>query len=834
MESQCSIGVIINEACHKSVYGVFPKDITLIEDYCEEEKVLLFLRVGPEVKSTCKYHEMKYLKKFHHLFGQSCLDPFKKHKKPITKGLREITFDHYSKNKSPFVNIIPGKSLCPTCYSKIFVIDKEKDSDTSDKEFCDLSETIKKVDSACEILGISPARKIRKLSEEKRPIALNTKIEKVAATVKKNLEVSFQQKICTKTDGCSKTSPTEYDDLIEKLKTKCRTSNKEDKIKIISLLPNSWSRAKVSDEFNVSERLVKLTRQLVKEQGILPVLQKKSASNLIDENTIKNVIRFYEDDNNSRLMPGKKDCVSVKENGSKVQKQKRLILCNLNELFTEFKKENPDIKIGRSKFCELRPRWCIVAGASGTHNVCVCLYHQNVKLMTDGANLRVDYKDLLEVMVCNIDSYNCMIMGKCEDCPGKQALLDMFEESEEDDLMPDNIEYKQWVTQDRTEMVTVIKPREEFFEVLVAKLENLKMHHFIAKAQSKFMKDKKQTLAVDECLILADFSENYSFVVQDEVQGHHWVNKQATVHPFVFYYKDEDKLKSHSFCVISDYLEHNTTAVHTFQLKLTNYIKQYHPSIKKLIYFSDGAASQYKNKKNFINISFHKEDFGFDVEWHFFASCHGKNACDGVGGTTKRAVTKASLQRTDDNHIITPQEMFKFCKEHIKGITYVFVKCEEIQEVYANVLKERFNTCQKIKGTRSFHCFVPHSHDLLKCKITSTSPDSELHQCGKRVQLALQNKDIVACVYDEQWWIAEVDNIDCRNQDLHVFFYHPPGPRTSFKKVEKDQVWMPLTNVLRKLSPMEFTTVTGRTFNLTPKLSEEISQMFNERCTKNK
>lgn len=39
MESQCSIGVLINEACHKSVYGVFSKDIKLTEDY-SEEKVL--------------------------------------------------------------------------------------------------------------------------------------------------------------------------------------------------------------------------------------------------------------------------------------------------------------------------------------------------------------------------------------------------------------------------------------------------------------------------------------------------------------------------------------------------------------------------------------------------------------------------------------------------------------------------------------------------------------------------------------------------------------------------------------------------------------------------
>lgn len=42
MKSQCSIGVFINEACHKSVYGIFPKNIKLIEDYSEEKKMVFF------------------------------------------------------------------------------------------------------------------------------------------------------------------------------------------------------------------------------------------------------------------------------------------------------------------------------------------------------------------------------------------------------------------------------------------------------------------------------------------------------------------------------------------------------------------------------------------------------------------------------------------------------------------------------------------------------------------------------------------------------------------------------------------------------------------------
>ena len=42
-----------------------------------------------------------------------------------------------------------------------------------------------------------------------------------------------------------------------------------------------------------------------------------------------------------------------------------------------------------------------------------------------------------------------------------------------------------------------------------------------------------------------------------------------------------------------------------------------HPHVKKVVHFTDGAASQYKNCKNFTNLLFLKDDFGVEGEWHF-------------------------------------------------------------------------------------------------------------------------------------------------------------------------------------------------------------------------
>jgi hypothetical protein len=66
--------------------------------------------------------------------------------------------------------------------------------------------------------------------------------------------------------------------------------------------------------------------------------------------------------------------------------------------------------------------------------------------------------------------------------------------------------------------------------------------------------------------------------------------------------------------------------------------------LTKVYYFSDGEASQFKNRKNFINICYKKCDFGLNAKWHFFAVSHGKGACDGIGGRIKRLAGMASLQ----------------------------------------------------------------------------------------------------------------------------------------------------------------------------------------------
>ena len=46
-------------------------------------------------------------------------------------------------------------------------------------------------------------------------------------------------------------------------------------------------------------------------------------------------------------------------------------------------------------------------------------------------------------------------------------------------------------------------------------------HHFIAKKQREFLRVKKASLKFDEAVLILDFAENYSFIVQECAQNYH-------------------------------------------------------------------------------------------------------------------------------------------------------------------------------------------------------------------------------------------------------------------------------------------------------------------------
>eukprot|EP00731_Ephydatia_muelleri_P027659 Em0019g532a len=460
-------------------------------------------------------------------------------------------------------------------------------------------------------------------------------------------------------------------------------------------------------------------------------------------------------------MPGKKDFLSVrKADGEKEHRQKRLVLCNLKEAYHQFKTEHPDVKVGFSKFAGLRPKECVLAGSH---------WHSNC----------------LAAIQCEPSTYNCAI-GTCTDCSGTGALREELEAIMEDNGV-ETVQYNQWINTDRANLETWIAPVEEFLDAFMVALEKLKLHDYIAKNQAKFVAEKKERLNPGEFIVIADFSENYSFVVQDEVQSFHWNNLQATIHPFLCYYKNSDgKLDSVCFTIISENTDHDIIAMVVLDNTKTATTLPTCVIMRKIL------ESQ--------------------QEWHFFATSHGKSAADGIAGTVKRMATKASLKRPYQGQILTPNQLYQFALQEIKGIHFSYATLQEYKDE-ADFLAERFK--YKVRPySLGYH--ETGLKELPQYMFPEPVPLSAI-------------KSYVTVAYGGDCWLGYVTKVDMESRLVEVNFLHPQLPAKSYIYPRRQDILdEDPTDILTLVSP---TTATGHSYTLTSKEVSEAKRALEARLS---
>ena len=369
---------------------------------------------------------------------------------------------------------------------------------------------------------------------------------------------------------------------------------------------------------------------------------------------------------------------------------------------------------------------------------------------------------------------------------------------------------------------------QEFVPLAIDNLEKLTTHSYIARQQSSYLRKLKENIAPNTAILLLDFAENFAFTVQDEIQSYHWNTSQATLHPVCMYYYVNASLQCHSYCIISDDMNHDVSMVYQIQKKCIQPVQEKVESLTKIMYFSDGCAAQYKNRKNFLNLCNHS-DFSVAAEWIFFATSHGKSPCDSIGGTIKRTVTKASLQRPYNDQILTPAQLFEFCKENINGIDFIFIS-KEIMEQVRNIMNKRFQIADKpIPGTRNFHHFIPLGDNKIGIKRVSWQDHFDLvFNFGKQhIIIRPTPHNYVACLYDKNWWIGMVMSVNDEEHDAEVKFMHPHGPaRSFFWPSREDLCYVPYNHILLSIGMPS--TSSGRQYRISDKDFSKIQSVFSD------
>ena len=272
------------------------------------------------------------------------------------------------------------------------------------------------------------------------------------------------------------------------------------------------------------------------------------------------------------------------------------------------------------------------------------------------------------------------------------------------------------------------------------------------------------------------------------------------------YYKNSSgELEHFSYIAVSDHRKHVTATFHAFQKRfvpfLQNKLAEKGLKCGKICYFSDGSSAQYKNRKNVKNMCLHKTDFdGIEVEWHYFASCHSKGPCDGVGGTVKRCALRASLRKT---LIRNAQEMCEWAENNLPHIKVECFTEDEVSEV-VQLQEERFKNVEALTGITKYHTVIPQTATAVLMKRYSESEESQLMHLVKTRSFVPWDSltEYVLVATAEKWKLAKIQEKNPETQELTVVFLNPPGRSRYYKFPEQQQAeTISWENVLTTTTP---------------------------------
>lgn len=91
----------------------------------------------------------------------------------------------------------------------------------------------------------------------------------------------------------------------------------------------------------------------------------------------QDVLSFYEQDDNSRIITSRSDTITRKE----LKKQRRLLQDTLLNLHKKFDVEHPLHKLSLSVFCAMRPFWVVTPTSKDRETSCLCKLHENCRLI---------------------------------------------------------------------------------------------------------------------------------------------------------------------------------------------------------------------------------------------------------------------------------------------------------------------------------------------------------------------------------------------------------------------------------------------------------------------
>lgn len=477
-------------------------------------------------------------------------------------------------------------------------------------------------------------------------------------------------------------------------------SNSAERIRLLTLLPQHLTKNDLAVYLpNVSSYAIAQARSLMSEGKIYVNAERDYSYKLLSSKVIEKVMEYYLDDdfNCTRQSPNTNDTMTISSNGEKGKVVKRFLTRHIQEIYKLFKKENPQLKISKSKFYKLRPKWVKL---QPQQNACLCVYCENFYLMLKALATYLHLKDIsnleekiLASIVCSTENLVC-VFKECEKCPSENTIdLKVINLTEDDNS--EEITYSHWEKADLVQKTAII---QDFLITLRKVAIDILLHKKIKDIQRTAIKESKvlAKTSSSQLVLHVDFAENWSILLQNEVQSAYWSKKQISVFTAVCYYgKDENR----SYAVVSDDTTHDSAhALMAMNAILKNLKEKCEKEFSEIVTVSDGAGSQFKNRYQFYEFRNAKEQ----RSWLFSATGHGKGACDGVGGLVKHYASDHNLRKDVVSFIRNAEDFANYVQNYTSAINILVLHQDELSEFRANK-KAEWSAAKPVDNIQKIH-----------------------------------------------------------------------------------------------------------------------------------
>ncbi|CAF1298029.1 unnamed protein product [Rotaria magnacalcarata] len=124
------------------------------------------------------------------------------------------------------------------------------------------------------------------------------------------------------------------------------------------------------------------------------------------------------------------------------------------------------------------------------------------------------------------------------------------------------------------------------------------LHVFIKRAQSSLFEELKESTDDRKILLQVDYVENFAMDQQDAIQSTYWNTKMLSI----FTAHAWCGVNNYSCALVSDNVTHDKYCVTVCLNNIITKLKQYLPDLEEIVFFSEGAASQFKQRYLFQNM----------------------------------------------------------------------------------------------------------------------------------------------------------------------------------------------------------------------------------------